>query len=197
MEIYREIIQGSPEWFSARAGIPTSSRFSDVMAKGAGKVRRKYMLTLIGERITGEPHVGYFNAAMQRGHEMEAEARAMYELQTDNEVEQVGFIRNGAVGCSPDGLVGDSGMVEIKTKEPHLQLECLLAGKVPPEHMAQLQGQLWVAERQWCDFVSFWPGLPLFVKRVELDEEYTKNLRAEVFRFRQEMDELERKVRAM
>jgi hypothetical protein len=186
--------QGSPEWYACRLGIPTASRFKDVLAKGEGKTRRRYMLDLMGERITGEPVESFSNAHMERGKAMEDEARDLYCFMTDAEPERVGFVRNGDVGCSPDSFIGKSGGLEIKTKLPALQLECLLADKLPSEHVAQVQGFLWVAEREWVDFVSYWPRMPLFVKRVYRDEEYIKNLAAEVARFNDEMLSLIEKV---
>src|ERR1700746_2275707 len=104
----REIIhceQGSPEWHAARAEIPTSSRFSDILAAGEGKTRRKYMMQLAGEIITGQPMITYTNQHMERGQEMEPEARNWYALVHAVELEQVGFIRNGNKGCSPDAIV--------------------------------------------------------------------------------------------
>lgn len=197
MEIYNDIEQGTPEWFAVRAGIPTASCFKDILSKGAGKTRRTYMLKLLGERLTGELQEPYTNAHMERGKVMEAEARIMYEFQNDLNAEEVGFIRNGEKGCSPDSLIGESGMLEIKTKLPHLQLDVLDKGKLPADHVAQVQGQLWVAEREWCDFVSYWPKLPLFVYRVTRDEEYIKTLADAVDSFNEELAKLEQKMRAM
>lgn len=197
MEIYNDIEQGSMEWFEVRAGIPTASCFKDILSKGAGKTRRTYMLKLLGERLTGELQEPYTNAHMERGKVMEAEARIMYEFQNDLNAEEVGFIRNGEKGCSPDSLIGESGMLEIKTKLPHLQLDVLDKGKLPADHVAQVQGQLWVAEREWCDFVSYWPKLPLFVYRVTRDEEYIKTLADAVDSFNEELAKLEQKMRAM
>lgn len=179
--------QGTPEWYAARLGIPTASEFHSVLAKGEGKTRRTYMMKLIGECMTGEPTEGYSNAHMERGKLMEAEARDLYCFREDCDVETVGFIRNGSKGCSPDSLRAINGLVEIKTKLPHLQAEVLLADRLPPEHKAQCQGALWVAEREWIDFVSYWPKMPLFVKRVYRDDEYIATLASEVDRFLQEM----------
>lgn len=193
--------QGSPEWFAVRAGMPTASEFSTVMASGRGggesKTRRTYMLKLAGELLTGEPMECYSNAHMERGKIMEAEARDLYSFMADVEPEAIGFISNGRKGCSPDSLVGDVGMVEIKTKLPHLQLDVLLRGEMPPEHKAQCQGQMWVAEREWVDFVSYWPKLPLFVTRTVRDEEYIKTLSEAVDAFNAELDELLSKIKAM
>lgn len=192
--------QGSEEWFRVRAGIPTASEFSTVMASGRGggesKTRRTYMLKLAGEILTGEPMDCYSNVHMERGKAMEAEARDLYSFMQDVEPEQIGFIVNGGKGCSPDSLVGSDGMAEIKTKLPHLQLDVLLRGDTPPEHKAQCQGQLWVAEREWVDFVSYWPQLPLFVKRTYRDEDYIKKLAEEVDRFNEELAELVESIRS-
>lgn len=193
IEIFR-CDQGTDEWLRCRLGIPTASKFSAVLAKGEGKTRRRYMLDLAGELLTQEPAESFSNLHMERGKIMEDEARNLYQFMTDAEVDRVGFVRNGIKGCSPDSLIGDAGMVEIKTKLPALQLECLLADKLPSEHVAQVQGALWVCEREWIDFVSYWPKLPLFVKRVHRDEDYIKNLAAEVDRFNNELLELIEKI---
>jgi hypothetical protein len=190
--------QGSPEWYACRLGIPTASEFDTVQAKGKGggesKTRRTYMLKLIGEQITGQPKYDYSNDHMERGKEMEAEARDLYAMVTDVEPVKVGFMRRGDAGCSPDSLIGTNGISEIKTKLAHLQLEVLLSDRLPPEHVPQTQGQLWIAEREWCDFVSYWPGLPLFIKRVHRDEDYIRNLAAAVQAFNDEMQELTARV---
>lgn len=196
IEIYRGE-QGTDEWRQMRAGIPTASEFATVLAKGRGggesKTRRTYLLKLAGERLTGEPAESYSNGHMERGTAMEAEARDAYAFMRDAEYEQVGFIRNGNAGCSPDGLIGDDGMVEIKTKLPHLQLEVLLANELPAEHIAQCQGALWIAEREWLDFVSYWPRLNLFVTRVVRDEAYIARLKIEVADFNEELDTIVRR----
>jgi hypothetical protein len=193
IEIY-ECQQNSVDWFSARLGIPTASRFKDVLAKGEGKTRKRYMLDLAGERLTGEPMESYSNLHMERGKTMEDEARALYAFMTDNECDRVGFVRNGDKGASPDSLIGKDGALEIKTKLPALQIECILADKVPSEYIAQCQGLLWVAEREWVDFCSYWPKLPLFVKRMYRDEPYIKTLADEIVRFNDEMLALIEKI---
>jgi hypothetical protein len=191
-----ECEQGTPEWLLARAGIPTASMFATVLAKGEGKTRKTYMRKLAGEIITGEPMDSYSNAHMERGKVMEAEARDLYAFQQFVEPVQIGFIRSGQKGCSPDSLVGDAGMCEVKTKLPHLQIEVLEAGKLPPEHVAQCQGALWVAEREWIDFVSYWPKMPLFVKRAYRDEAYIKALSEAVDVFNDELATMVERVRA-
>lgn len=190
-----ECAQGDDIWKAARTGIPTASEFKSILAKGEGKTRRTYMMKLLGERLTGEPAENYTNEHFDRGKAMEADARKLYEFDRDVSCTLVGFIRNDKAGCSPDSLIGDSGMLEIKTKLPHLQAEVLLAGKLPPEHIAQVQGGLWIAEREWQDFTSYWPKMPLFVTRVTRDGAYIRNLASEVSRFCDELEELTAKLR--
>lgn len=200
MEIF-DLEQGTPEWFQARMGIPTSSEFSTVMARGRSggesKTRRTYLLKLAGEIITGEPMDNYSNHHMERGKEMEAEARHFYSFMHDAEPQQVGFIRNGEKGCSPDSLLGDVGMLEIKTKMPHLMVDLLLKDAFPPEHKAQTQGALWVAEREWIDLAVYWPHMPLFVKRAHRDEEYIASMSAAVDQFNQELRDIVSKVQGL
>jgi hypothetical protein len=186
--------QGTPEWYIARLGIPTASEFKSILAKGEGKMRRTYLMKLIGERLTGEPAENFTNGHMERGKEMEAEARDLYCFMTDLDPKRVGFVRNGEKGCSPDSLIGADGMLEIKTKLPHLQAEVLLANRLPPEHMAQCQGALWVAEREWIDFVSYWPKMPPFIYRVHRNDEYIKTLGLEVDAFLLDLHELLAKI---
>jgi hypothetical protein len=186
--------QGSPDWHRVRLGIPTASEFKSILAKGEGKTRRTYMMKLLGERFTGEPADNFSNGHMERGKEMEDEARRLYAFMQEVDPVRVGFIRNGAKGSSPDSLIGESGGLEIKTKLAHLQLDVIEADKIPSEHVAQVQGHLWIAEREWWDFASYWPKLPLFVKRVTRDEPYIATLRSEVERFTDELDALTEKM---
>lgn len=192
--------QGSPEWFKARAGLPTASEFATVMASGkAGaesKTRRTYLLKLAGEIVTGEPAESYTNVHMERGRLMEAEARERYAFDHDVIPEQVGFIVNGQKGCSPDSLIGTDGMLEIKTKLPHLLIECIIRDEPAPEHKAQCQGALWVAEREWIDLKVYWPGLPRVEHRAYRDEPYLAKLSAAVDAFNAELAEMVERVRS-
>ena len=185
-----DCLQGSEEWHQCRLGIPTASEFKSVMAKGEGKMRRTYMMKLLGERFTGEPAENYTNDHMMRGKTMEDDARRAYAFEYEVQLTPVGFIRNGGKGCSPDSLIGSNGLVEIKTKLPHLQMEVMIQGELPSEHRAQVQGALWVCEREFCDFVSYWPRLGPHVIRVKRDEAYIKNLAGEVARFNDELEML-------
>jgi len=192
-----EVEQGTPEWFAARLGIPTASEFKTVLAGGKGLTRATYMRKLAGEVLTGEPAESYSNAAMERGKAMEPEARMAYSLLKDVEVHEVGFILNHGAGCSPDGLIGDDGGLEIKTKAPHLLIECLDRDDIPPEHRAQVQGALWITGRRWWDFVAYWPGLPLFIVREYRDEDYIANLAQEVKTFNAQLARMVEKLRGM
>ncbi|NTG07195.1 lambda exonuclease family protein [Rhizobium rhizogenes] len=187
--------QNSPEWTMARLGIPTASKFATVMAKGEGKVRSEYMRKLAGEILTEEPAESFTSAHTERGHDMEEIARREYAFITGNEPQLVGFIRNGNKGASPDSLIGTNGGLEIKTALPHIQIDRLERDRMPPEHKAQVQGNLWVSEREWWDFVSYWPKLPVLTVRVPRDEEYIKAMSDEVDRFNDELAELVERVR--
>lgn len=188
--------QGGAEWIEARRGIPTASEFSTVLAKGQGKTRKLYLMRLAAERLTGEVEEGYTNRHMQRGKALEAEARDYYAFLTEVEPRLVGFVRDGNVGCSPDALIGDDGMLEVKTRLPGLMVEVLTSGGMPPEYRAQVQGGLWITQRQWCDLVCYWPGLPLHIVRAERDEDYIATLADEVARFAAELDGVVQRVLA-
>ncbi len=180
-------------------GMPTASEFSTILAKGkdggASVGRRTYMLKLAGEIITGEPMEGFSNANMERGKVMEAEARDLYAFMSDAEPQRVGFIVNGQKGCSPDALIGEIGMLEIKTALPHILIPLLFKGEFPPEHKAQCQGALWVAEREWIDLCVYWPKMPLFTIRAARDEGYIANLAGAIKQFNAELQETVEKVR--
>jgi len=176
MRIYRDLEQRSDEWHRLRAGVATASNF-DKLLTPTGKPSTQidaYASQLVAERMTGHTISLEQSAWMQRGTEIEPEASAYYELERDAEVEEVGLILrdDGRVGCSPDGLVGDDGMVEIKVPAPHTHVDYLLSGELPGKYRAQVQGQLWIAEREWCDFISYHPELPALIVREYRDEDY-------------------------
>ena len=201
MEVF-EIEQGTPEWLAARAGLPTASRFADVIAQkgprgGIPRGRQTYLYKLAGEIITGEPMDNYSNAHMERGHDLEDEARDLYAFLRDVEPKQVGFIKNGLCGASPDALVGDDGLFETKSALAHIQIERLLSGILPPEHKAQCQGQLMVSQRSYVDFMSYCRGLPPLIVRVERDEKYMAELKTGVEAFVEELNQLVTKIRCM
>lgn len=171
--------QGTDEWFGARCGKITASKIADVMSKvksGESAGRRNYRTQLMCERLTCKVAESFSNAAMQWGTDTEPQARAAYEFYCGWTVEEVGFIDHPKIlntGASPDGLVGDAGLIEIKCPNTATHLETLLSGKIPSKYYDQMQWQMCCADRQWCDYVSFDPRLPasmqMFVKRVERD----------------------------
>ena len=192
------IEQGPPEWFAQRLGKVTASRVADVIAKtktGYSSSRENYMAQLVCERMTGTVAESYSNAAMQWGTETEPLARAAYEAHADVLVDEVPMIAHPtieAAGASPDGLVGNDGLVEIKCPNTATHIDTLLSQTVPGKYNTQMQWQMACTGRQWCDFVSFDPrmgdGLQLFVKRVPRDNAYIQMLEEEVRKFLVELD---------
>ena len=159
------------------------------------KTRDTYLRKLAGELLTGDPMENYQDANFERGKQLEAEARNLYAFMTDEPIEQVGFIRNGNKGCSPDSLVGSDGMLELKTAFPHILIDKILRDEFPPEHRAQCQGNLLVADREWIDIGIYWPKMPMFVKRASRDASYIRNLSNEIEIFNAELHELVEKIR--
>ncbi|MBU0792051.1 MAG: YqaJ viral recombinase family protein [Gammaproteobacteria bacterium] len=195
MKIISDIEQGTQEWLDLRLGIITCSELESLLVNGKGEAgfgagAFTYMNTLIGERITAEaadPFSG--NKHTERGHELEGVARGLYESQADVTTHQVGIILNHGIGYSPDSLVGQDGLTEIKTKLPKFQVDVILSDEIPKEHVAQCQGGLWVSEREWIDFVCYWPGMPLFIKRAYRDEAMIRKLAERVNTFYEILDE--------
>lgn len=175
-----DVIQGSPEWFGARLGKVTASRVADVIAttrSGPSASRATYAGQLIAERLSGEASVGFTNAAMDHGTVTEPQARAAYSFEADADVKEVGFVRHPTIdmaGASPDGLVGDDGLLEIKCPNTGTHIATLLSKAIPAKYETQMLWQMACTGRQWCDFASFDPRLPpsmrLFVKRLERDD---------------------------
>ena len=194
-----DVEQGSPEWFSCRLGKPSASRFSEIYTNTGkeSKSRDKYLYELAGERISGMMDVGFKSGYMDRGNALEEEARSTFEFVEGIEVSRVGFCLEdgGRWGASPDGLILPSGGVEIKCKNLALHVECLKSDKVPTQHMAQIQGGMFVAGADHWFFVSYFPGVKMFIKRVERDERYIVGLRSALVAFCEELDSVERFVR--
>lgn len=192
--------QRSAEWFMARCGLPTASEFDSILANGTkgkpSKTRQSYMRRLAAEIITGQPGETYESAAMARGRAMEPEARNYYSVLKDADPTPVGFVKNGRRGCSPDALLGDDGLLEIKTQRADLLVDTILKGEFPKEHVPQCQGQLWITEREWLDLIVYWPGMPPFVKRAYRDDAFIASLDKAVDRFLDELDAMVAKVRA-
>lgn len=206
MEIITDIEQGSEEWLQLRLGWITASRFKDVISNGRGgapsKTRKSYLYQLAAEAITGELTESYSNEYMEWGTQTEPQARAMYELDSGNDVDEVTFIKwnqVNKVGISPDGLVGGNGGLEIKCPKTTTQIETFLSGKMPTCHKAQVQGSLWVTGREWWDFVSFDPridGEASYVcYRQYRDDDYIKELEEKCLAFECELIETINKLR--
>ena len=201
-----EIVQGSPEWHAERLGKVTASRMADVCARtksGWGASRKNYMAELVAERLTGARAEGFTNAAMQWGTDQEPEARVAYEFYRDATVVEVGFVPHPSIadtGASPDGLVGEDGLVEIKCPNTATHIETLLGGTVPEKYVLQMQWQMACTDRQWCDFASFDPRLPesmrLFVQRVPRDDALVASLEKDVVEFLTELRETVARLRA-
>jgi predicted phage-related endonuclease len=196
MEIFHDIEQGSDQWRACRAGLVTASNFKLVMAKGEGKTRKAYMHRLAAEIITGEPLESFSSPAMARGNAMESEARDYFAFRTDFQLTRVGFIRNGQKGCSPDSLIGGHALLEIKTQRGDLLIETLLKNEVPSEHKAQIQGQLWVAERDVCYLIVYWPGMPPFIRQIRREPLYIAELSDAVDRFNDELSAVVERIKS-
>lgn len=195
-----KVEQGSDEWKRLRLGHVTASNVADVMAKGKGgeaTTRYKYKMRLVAERMTGASPESYSNSAMEWGIEQERFACMAYEERFEIFLDKTGFWYHPNIqwlGVSPDRLVGDDGLVEVKCPNTTTHLDYIFANKVPAEYYKQIQCQLWVTNRKWCDFISFDPRLPkrnqLFVIRANRDEELIKEMETEVIKFLAEVEDL-------
>lgn len=183
-----DLEQGSEEWLKARAGIPTASNFSKILTNGlkSSKSKRDYMLSVVFEKIAKakDSADNYKSSLMQRGNDLEEEAKISYGITNDVLVKDVGIVLrdDGEVGASPDGLVGDDGIIEIK---------CVLGSTLLSEletstfskYLLQIQGNLWITERKWCDLIIYHPQVKLFTVRIFRDEEKIKAIESHVNRF--------------
>lgn len=180
--------QGSPEWLISRLGIPTASEFDKILTP-TGKLSTSadgYMYRLLGEWISGKPAEQYISKWMERGTEVEAQARDFYSFKTDADVQQVGFIykdESKLAGCSPDGIVSTSIGLEIKSPLASTHVRYLLKGEVPTEYQAQIQGSLWITGFEFWDFLSYHPDMPSVIIRVGRDEKYIQSLEIAVSNF--------------
>ena len=189
--------QRTEEWFAQRIGKVTASRVADVLAtikSGESASRRNYRMQLVCERLTGKKEETFTNVHMERGIELEPIARSLYEIKNDSFVTEVGFVEHPTIkmaGASPDGLVGDDGLIEIKCPTVANHIETLTSKSAPTKYIAQMQFQLACTNRAWCDFVSFNNELPehlqLFVKRVYRDDIYITIMEKEVSAFLNEV----------
>ena len=202
--------QGSDEWKALRLGLATASVFGQVMADGRNgepsKTRTKLLYQLAGEILSGQPAETYENDAIRRGRVMEAEALENYSFTRGVQLERVGFVRRTVrnplgedlvVGASPDALVGEDGMVEVKTARPDLIVELVESGRFPSEHKHQVHGGLWVTGRRWCDLKVFYSGMPVSPTfRIERDPAYIATIAAAVETFAFDLKRLVARVKA-
>jgi putative phage-type endonuclease len=201
------IEQGSPEWFAMRLGKVTASRIADVLAKvktGEAVTREDYRTELVVQRLTNQPSEPFTNAAMEHGIAYEPIARITYEEKASVFVEQVSFVEHPTIewfGCSPDGLVGEDGLIEIKCPSSKNHIKYLLNGKPPVKYVPQMQCQMAVTGRKWCDFVSYDPRLPedlqLFVVRLERDVSFIMSMEEEVDKFLKEVNVMVNKLKGI
>jgi putative phage-type endonuclease len=192
--------QGTDEWIKERLGKVTASRIADLTAttkSGWGASRQNYMAELLCERLTGERAGSRFvSQEMTWGKEKEPEARSLYEIMNDVKIEQVGFKHHPMIpmsGASPDGMVGDDGLIETKCPLTNQHIDTLLDKAVPGKYIKQMQWQMACTGRQWCDFVSYDPRLPhhmrLFVTRIPRDQTVISSLESDVKIFLAQLDE--------
>jgi putative phage-type endonuclease len=192
------ILQGTPEWFALRCGKVTASRIADMSAKtksGYSASRAAYMGQLIAERLTGTVQDGFQSQAMLTGIEREPQARAGYCFHKDIAIEEIAFVNHPTIpmaGCSPDGLIGKDGLIEIKCPAVHTHIETLLSEAIDGKYVKQMQFQLATTNRAWCDYVSYHPDMPermrLWVKRVPRDDGLIAELETEVREFQRELE---------
>jgi putative phage-type endonuclease len=196
--------QGTDAWHQLRLGKVTASRVADILAKtktGPSASRQNYLIELALQRTTGIIQESYSNAAMEWGTQTEPQARVAYEVKSSNFVDRIAFIDHPSIkwfGCSPDGLVSDKGLVEIKCPNSTTHWEYFKYNRPPTKYVIQMQAQMAVTGRNWCDFVSFDPRMPdrsqLLIVRVDRDEAFIAEMEAEIKKF---LDEVQTEVNLM
>lgn len=192
--------QGSDEWMAKRRGIPTASMFGKIITSTgeASKSATGYMNELLADWYIGE-RVDQWegNEWTERGNELEPDARDLYSYITGNAVDEVGFINHDLLrtGCSPDGLIGKDGLVELKCPKGSTMIAYILANKLPTKYKPQVQGQLWITERKWCDFMAYHPKFEPFLIRVERDNEYIAAIENRVLLFLDKMSVKQKALR--
>lgn len=195
-----DVEQMSEEWFEARRGIPSASNFDKIITL-IGKPStqyKKYLYRLAGELVSKSSVETYQSASMKRGIELEPEARELYELINNVKVEKVGFCLEESTfkaGASPDGMVGEDGIIEIKCPDIHTHVEYLIKNELPSSYFQQTQGQLLITGRKWCDFVSYYPGLKPLIIRVFPATEFPIKLMVQLEIFCKELKEVINKIK--
>lgn len=194
-----DCVQYSEKWWEARRGLPTASKFANIVTgKGEpSKQRKAYLYQCAAVRLTGIYQESYKSAAMQEGNDREEVSRMVYAMEEEVVVDEVGFFVSecGRWGASPDGLIGEDGLLELKNPEAHTHVGYLLSGKLPSAYVQQVQGELFVTGRLWADFCSYSPKLPLFILRVCRDDVFCDKLEAELVAFCEELDEICEKIK--
>ena len=201
MIIRDDIEQGTPEWFKERIGSIGGSSISSVIAGGKGTMRKNLLYRLSGEILSGQKYEGYSNSHMERGVELEAEARNLYEMITDVSVLQVGLVKeNEFKHYSPDGLVSDEGIIEIKCVIPSVQIETIITEKIPGQYYKQMQWGLSICQRAWVDYVSYSPLVtdkPIWIKRCSPDNELIDSLHEGADKFIEELKTIVIRIKRM
>lgn len=187
--------QGSDEWHRLRTGSVGGSSLNFVLAKGEGKSRKTLLYQLAAEILSGNPTNGHVSAAMERGTELEPEARQCYEFMTGCNVEQVALVKSWMprVHVSPDGLIGDDGGLEIKVMLPHTYIELVDTGKIDLRYIRQVNHFLWITGREWCDIAAYCPEIqvrPMWIKRIFPDPEIFEAIEVELPAFFEELQAL-------
>lgn len=193
-----DCVQYSEEWWEIRRGLPTASNFAKIVTgKGEpSKQRKAYLYQCAAVRLTGIYQESYKSAAMQEGNDREELSRMIYAMEQEVVIDEVGFYVSecGRWGASPDGLIGEDGLLELKNPEAHTHVGYLLSGKLPSAYVQQVQGELFVTGRLWADFCSYSPKLPLFILRVCRDDVFCDKLESELVAFCEELDEICEKI---
>ena len=190
-----DVQQQTAEWFAEKCGVPSASNFSKIIQSNGkpSKQRQKYLYQLAGECISGIREESYQNASMIRGIEMEDEARKLYELVTEETVEQVGicyFDEKKLLSCSADGLIGADGGLEIKCPIMSTHVGYLLNGGLPSEYFQQIQGSLYITGRKWWAFMSYYPSIKPLIINIERDEKFISALDSELRTFSKELEDI-------
>ena len=195
--------QGSEAWLLKRAGVPTASEWDAVISPKwkarTGEGRQTYLLSKVAEKLMGYPEQTWGGGAMEQGSILEGEARPWFEFTTGITVDRVGFCTtdDGRLGCSPDGLIGEDGGLEIKCPSPHKHLAYLVAGVVPDDYLAQVHGSMLVTGRAWWQFISYNRNFPALVLTVKRDEAIQAAMRAALDAFLADFDAALAKVNAL
>lgn len=197
----KDIEQQSDEWFDLRIGSVGGSSINSVLARGEGKSRKTLLYKLAGEILAGRKLSGYRSAAMQRGNELEADARRCYEFLTGNTVEQIALIQADTplVHYSPDGLIGEDGGLELKLMEPHIYIELIDTKKISLAYMRQVNHFFWVSGRDYMDFAAYCPEIesrPMWIQRQTPDAKIQEQINTELPVFLAELEAMVKKVSA-